>query len=363
MTESALARSATGPARSHVALPGDGAGVTVALLDGPVDASHPYLGGRVTAVQATGAVTPALARTAPRSRESSSATAARRACAASPRRRACSRSRCSHSARTGRCRAPPPISSPASSRPPIRTATTTSRIARGSSLAPLAAPFAGFADSPEARAIAGISQLGAVVVAAAGNDGPTGTSTGTIASPAAAPDALAVGATDGARALPIVPLTVHGAVETSAQALALGGALAPQADAPLALHAVGAATRHAAGSAVADYRREERGPRRAVLVPRDGGDLAAKARAAAAAGVRVLVVYGADALPAGALGIDDRVPIPIVGVDAALGRDLAHALESRAQVQRPFGQAGYAPNPDRGQVAASPRRARSMPAT
>jgi hypothetical protein len=351
VTESALGALGDGARPSRVALPGDGAGITVALLDGPVDTGHVYLGGRVTALPGAGPVTPAAAAhgtaiagivvgdggpqglrgVAPKARVLAIPVLAQRADGGLQGSTA--------DLLAGLEQAADPNGDDDLS--------DRARVV----LAPLAAPYAGFADSPEARAIDGISRLGAIVVAAAGDDGPTGTSTGTTASPAAAPDALAVGATDGRERLPVVPLTVHGAVETSAQALALGGALAPQAGAPLSLHAIAAATGHAAGSAVADYGKgADRGV--AVLVARDGGDLAAKARAAAAAGVRALLVYGADALPAGALGIDDRVPIPIVDVGAALGRELAHALESRAQVQVTFGEARYTPNAGRGEVAA-----------
>ena len=64
-------------------------------------------------------------------------------------------------------------------------------------LAPVAEPFAAFGASAETVAAEGVERAGAVLVAAAGNDGPTGGRFGTIASPAASPGWLAVGASDG----------------------------------------------------------------------------------------------------------------------------------------------------------------------
>jgi len=63
-------------------------------------------------------------------------------------------------------------------------------------LVALAEPFAGFTDSPEARAAAGALALDTLVVTAAGNDGRAGAGYGDIAGPGGAPAALTVGAVD-----------------------------------------------------------------------------------------------------------------------------------------------------------------------
>ena len=55
-------------------------------------------------------------------------------------------------------------------------------------------PYAGFEDSPEAQAVTGAADLGTLVIAPAGGEGAAAGTSGTIGSPAAAPDALAVGA-------------------------------------------------------------------------------------------------------------------------------------------------------------------------
>ena len=57
-------------------------------------------------------------------------------------------------------------------------------------------PYAAFADGPEAQAVQGALDLNTVVVTPAGNDGAAGPSFGSVAGPAGAPAALAVGATD-----------------------------------------------------------------------------------------------------------------------------------------------------------------------
>src|SRR5204862_114635 len=59
-------------------------------------------------------------------------------------------------------------------------------------LVPLAAPYAAFADAPDARAVEGALDLDTLVVTAAGNDGPAGPAFGSLPSPGAAPAGLGV---------------------------------------------------------------------------------------------------------------------------------------------------------------------------
>src|SRR5690606_32432572 len=77
-------------------------------------------------------------------------------------------------------------------------------------LAALSVPYAGFADSPEERAVRGALALGTITVAAAGNDGSSGDATGTVGGPAAARDAVAVGAADMRRSAARVDVHVRG---------------------------------------------------------------------------------------------------------------------------------------------------------
>src|SRR5437870_4307745 len=60
----------------------------------------------------------------------------------------------------------------------------------------VAAPYAGFADDPAARAVSGALRLDTLVVAPAGNDGPAGPGFGSISGPGGSPAALTVGAAD-----------------------------------------------------------------------------------------------------------------------------------------------------------------------
>ena len=58
-------------------------------------------------------------------------------------------------------------------------------------------PYAAFTDGPEAQAVQGALDLNTLVVTPAGNDGGAGPAFGSVAGPAGAPAALAVAATDG----------------------------------------------------------------------------------------------------------------------------------------------------------------------
>ncbi len=281
---------------------------------------------------------------------------ARPGCAASPRPPASSRSACSRPPPTARWPARRPISWPASSRSPTPTATATSSDHARVAVAAVAAPFAGFDDAPEARAIAALGTIGTVVVAPAGNDGPTGARYGSLSSPGGAPDALTVGASDGRPALPQISIQFAGAVAEHVAAAAMAGALAPQAGQTLPVKAITGAARttRTAGAQASDYQGPDGATLvagAAVLVPRDGGDLRAKARQAAAQGAAAVLVYGTAELPAGALGGDDRVGIPVLGIDGALGLRLAQAVAAGQPVTVTAGAATYAPNALRDAVA------------
>ena len=72
-------------------------------------------------------------------------------------------------------------------------------------------PYAAFERSPEARALRAAAALGTLVVAPAGGEGSAAGPQGTVGSPAAAPDALAVGALAAPGGVPRVDLKVGGA--------------------------------------------------------------------------------------------------------------------------------------------------------
>src|SRR4051794_25049534 len=163
----------------------------------------------------------------------------------------------------------------------------------------VSSPYAGFADSPEAQAVTAAAGLGTLVVAPAGNEGAAKPGSGTIGSPAAAGDALAVGAPAGPQPAPRAELKADG--DVPADAAVLGGA-------------PGGAK--ASGPVTATEPAELDAPklRNTAVIVRAGANPAAQAAAAAAVGARVVIV--ADPrddrpLPAMAAG---RAGAAVVGV-------------------------------------------------
>ncbi len=216
-------------------------------------------------------------------------------------------------------------------------------------LAAVNAPFAGFDDAPEAQAIAAISALGAVVVTPAGNDGPGAGGRGTIGSPGAAPAALTVGATDGRSLLPSITVNVAGLGYRAAFDTSLGGLVSPPPGVTLPLRGIVGYARATpdAGAALADYLGVDGGSTvqgAAVLVPRDGGDVRRKLAAAATAGAAALLLYGDDPLPAGALGADDRLPVPVINVPASVALAASRRLATGENITIQFGAVTLTPS-------------------
>src|SRR4051794_11672339 len=89
-------------------------------------------------------------------------------------------------------------------------------------------PYAGFADSPEAVGAGAARELGTLVVAPAGNEGPAAS---TVGSPAAAPGVLAVGALDGGGA-PALPEVDVGVATGEGRALVRGPLLGGRGGGP-----------------------------------------------------------------------------------------------------------------------------------
>ena len=203
-------------------------------------------------------------------------------------------------------------------------------------------PYAGFDDSPEAEAVAGATDTGTLVVAPAGNEGPRVGTVGTIGSPAAAPDTLAVAALEGGGA-PGLPSVRFGLAteegRMTADAALIGGATEAARAEVTGLTGPSQEDPDAEGRALGvtplEYFGVEAEPRardRAVVVPASDGDaatpaLATRASAAAEAGAAMLVVCEPDiarplpALPNGAAGI------PVIGLR---GEDAERALDLTA---------------------------------
>jgi subtilisin family serine protease len=230
-------------------------------------------------------------------------------------------------------------------------------------VAPVVAPFAAFADGPEARAVAGATKLGTLVVAAAGNDGPGGSGGfGSVGAPGGAPEALTVGALDTRTSTATSHVVLRSGDDVLLDSrLDLAGAVAPSG--VVALTAGGlhgptlAAPRRpddlsAGGTELGDFFDREglsRVAGRAVVVPARG-DVAAQARNAAAAGAAALLVSGGR-VPAGGLDVDEATAIPVAALPAESGRAALEALAGGDPVIVELGPAGTAANAGVGDVA------------
>jgi minor extracellular serine protease Vpr len=189
----------------------------------------------------------------------------------------------------------------------------------------VAEPYAAFTDSPEARAVAGALDLDTLVVAPAGNDGPAGPGYGSIASPGGSPDALTVGAADLRTEAEDVPVTVRTGLRMLLdRRLALAGAVVSSKPFELELASPRAST--AGLAAFFDGHGVSLVAGKAAFV-RAGGDPMLAIEDAVQAGARAVVVYGAQ-LPAGGLGLDEEVDVPVVSVPGRVGRLVVAALSA-----------------------------------
>jgi minor extracellular serine protease Vpr len=203
-------------------------------------------------------------------------------------------------------------------------------------LAPVVEPYASFADSPEARAVAGAASLGTLVVAPTGNDGRPGRGFGSIGAPAGASEALSVGALDTRRrvyeARAVLRLGSDTVLDDSARIL---GAVAPEASAREVVALLGPTLgrsdrppfEQADGSGLADFFDRDGislVAGRAVILP-DGEGLAARVRNAAAAGAAAVLVSGAE-LPAGALDLDEAAALPVLALPRGAAQEVLDGL-------------------------------------
>jgi minor extracellular serine protease Vpr len=215
-------------------------------------------------------------------------------------------------------------------------------------------PFAAFPDGAVARAVDGAAKLDTLVVGAAGNDGPAGPAYGSVGGPAGAPAALAVGASDGRRAVATVRVLLRSGLDVLFDgAVPLGGAVVPQraltapVAAPGRLNA-GLPTDRRAAAGFFDAQGYSRVAGRAALVAPSVDPQQAQ-RDAAAAGAAAVVLDGVA--PAGALGLDEHVGIPVVGLPLAATRAARRALGRKLDVTISIGAPAATPNPAFGRIA------------
>ena len=193
-------------------------------------------------------------------------------------------------------------------------------------------PYAAFADSPEARATAGATRLGTLVVAPVGNDGRPGPGFGTVAAPAAAAEALAVGTLDTRREVMEADAVLRVGDETvlDEPVRVLGGARPASAlrfevavvAGPTLAQPDRAAGTPAAGDDLADFfstNGVSLVAGKAVVVQAEEGAVEQRVRHAAEAGAAAVLVAGTN-LPAASLDVEDGVDVPAVAIPAAAGQ-------------------------------------------
>ena len=217
----------------------------------------------------------------------------------------------------------------------------------------VAEPFAAFADGPLARAAAGAARLDTLVVVPAGNDGDAGPDYGSISGPGGAPAALTVGAVDARQRTPTTRMVVRAGLRVLLdQELPLAGAVAPDRELTLALVRPGAEPRAGLRSDPLSRFFDARGyslvAGKAALLERSAATAEA-GRRAALAGAQAVVVDGT--VPAGALGLDERIDVPVVGLPAAIAREARRLIASGAEVTVSLGAPGWSDNPDGRRVA------------
>ena len=219
----------------------------------------------------------------------------------------------------------------------------------------VAEPFAAFGDGPVARAVAGATKLDTLVVAAAGNDGPAGPAFGSIAGPGGAPEALTVGAADVRRETDEARLVLRTGLRVELDAIVpLAGSVVPERALDLAVamparpSARAAASPGAiavAGESLADFFDAggfSRVAGRAALVA-PGRRPKVVVRNAARAGAAAVLLDTHP--PPGPLGLDQTVPVPVASIGAASAAKLRGAARRRVPVSVLLGAPGTSPNP------------------
>jgi subtilisin family serine protease len=224
-------------------------------------------------------------------------------------------------------------------------------------LVSLAAPFAGFADGPEALAAEGALALDTLVVAPAGNDGSAAAGYGDVSGPGGGAAVLTVGAIDARAHTDRVRVVIRAGLTTLFDGNApLLGAVAPTRRLDLRV-AVPRGT-HGGAHRTAPRLTDFFTPRgisivagRAALVPIGASPAPAAARAATA-GASVVLLYGrGPALPAGGLGLDESLPVPVVSIPTAAARAVLARIAHRQPVAVALRAAAGTPNVEQDRVA------------
>jgi hypothetical protein len=210
----------------------------------------------------------------------------------------------------------------------------------------LAEPYISFADAPESRAVDGALDLDTLVVTPAGNDLPAGPAFGSISGPGGARGALTVGAADLRSETEQVRVAVRSGLDIQlSRALPLAGAFAPERTLQLEVAAPAIPPGSSAPVRLGEFfddagRSMVAG--RAALVPA-GASSELTVENAARAGAYAVLVYGRG-LPAGALGLDENVVVPVVVFPQKVAERMLAALSSGRQISVSLGRPREAPN-------------------
>ncbi len=214
-------------------------------------------------------------------------------------------------------------------------------------------PFAAFADGPVARAVSGAAHLDTLVVVPAGNEGPAGPGYGSIGGPGGSPAALTVGAADLRRETATVRIVVRAGLQVVLdRELPLAGAAAPRS--PLLLTVMRPRRNVASGPRGTPLARyfDDAGyslvAGRAAFLARAAGPTD-DAREAVLAGAAAILVDGV--VPAGALGLDDRLDVPVVGLPSDAAAALRAAIARGLDVRVSLGAPGWRANGRRAAIA------------
>ncbi len=225
-------------------------------------------------------------------------------------------------------------------------------------------PYAAFASGPEARAVNGALKLDTLVVVPAGNDGPAGPAYGSISGPAGADGALAVGAADLRSGTSDVRVVLRVGLDVQmSHVFPLAGAVPPSSKLSLDVGAPRPPELSPEDKAAGTVPTPSLGDffdgglslvaGRAALVrvgSSPGSSPGTAVENAARAGAYAVLLYGSG-LPAGALGLDENVTIPVVAIPAReAGRILVEVRRGTA-VMTTIGRARTGPNAGESRVA------------
>jgi hypothetical protein len=210
-------------------------------------------------------------------------------------------------------------------------------------------PYAAFTDGPEALAVQGALDLNTLVVAPAGNDGAAGPAFGSVAGPAGAPAAVAVGATDSRAGLTRVRVVLRRGLDVILdERLPLLGAAAPAHGMTLTV-ATPRALQGSSSLGFFDRRGLSLVAGRAVVLPA-GENPEQTVDAASEAGAAAVLLYG-DSLPPGALRLSEDQTTPAVVVPTAAAEELLAARRAGIDVGIAIGGGRTDQNTGRGVVA------------